>query len=84
VLEARTEPRPPRGSDGASPSRRMGQDQPGEPVALGMLLMTTTRLIVRANPVAKPRAQPGARSAVGRFRAGSGFLSLKSRAASRS
>jgi hypothetical protein len=37
-----------------SPSPRMGQDQPGEPVALGMLLVTTTVLIVRANPGAKP------------------------------
>jgi hypothetical protein len=37
------------GSDGASPSPQMGQNQPGEPVALGMLLVTTTVLVVRAN-----------------------------------
>jgi hypothetical protein len=57
-----------RGSDGASPSRRMGQNRPEEPVALGMLLVTTTVVIVRANPAAGPGAKPGDRRPPGRSR----------------
>jgi hypothetical protein len=56
------------GSDGASSSRRIGQNQPREPVALGMLLVTTTMVIVRANPAAGPGAKPGDRRPPGRSR----------------